>query len=99
MNSTEKYISECERVFSLERKIVKSNNQRKAGGWSFFGLIQYHTKSILNTLIFYPRELVSARAYLKKSWSLKRSAKGRKALVIGNGPSQGYLTLKTARWF
>ena len=94
MNSTERYIAEHEKVFSLERKVLKSQKPRKLVGWSVSGLIQYHTKSTLRALIAYPRELYRARSYLKKTWSLRCAAKDRRALVIGNGPSQGYLTVE-----
>lgn len=94
MNSTERYIAEHEKVFSLQRKVSKSPKQRKLVGWSISGLIKYHTRSIRRALIAYPRELYLAKPFLKKTWSLRGTANGQRALVIGNGPSQGYLSLE-----
>lgn len=94
MNSTERYIAEHEKVFSLQRKVSKSREQRKLVGWSISGLIKYHTRSIRRALIAYPRELYLAKPFLKKTWSLRGTANGQRALVIGNGPSQGYLSLE-----
>lgn len=94
MNSTEKYLLEHKKIFSLERRVVPSIMPRKVVGWSIRRIIKYHIKSLLHASIFYPRELYIARQYLKKIWFLRNSACKIRALVIGNGPSQGYLTAK-----
>jgi hypothetical protein len=92
--ATQKYIEENQRVFSLPRKKSNSKISEKSVSWSILGLIIFHLKSLLRLLIRYPIELYRGRYYLKKTLNLKNIEKNKKALVIGNGPSQGKLKVE-----
>jgi len=93
MNSTEKYIADNKRAF-LTKNSRKKNHLSKPKayvGGSFFNLFKFHFKSCVRSTLFYPFALYEGRGFLGKTKSLSGSENNKKALVIGNGPSQGYL--------
>ena len=93
MNNTEKYIADNQRAFSTKKRRKKNHtsNPKTYVGVSFFNLFKFHFKSCVRSLLFYPLALYEGRGFLSKTLSLSSSASNRSALVIGNGPSQGYL--------
>jgi len=92
MNSTEKYIANNKKVFSTKKRKKNHTSKPKAFiGGSFFNLFKYHLKSCIRTILYYPVALYVGKNLLRKTLTLADSASNRRALVIGNGPSQGYL--------
>jgi hypothetical protein len=93
MDSTEKYIADNKKAFSTKNRRKKNHlSKPKANvGGSFFNLFKFHFKSCIRSILFYPFALYQGRGFLGKTLSLSGSAINRRALVIGNGPSQGYL--------
>ena len=93
MNSTEKYIADNKRVFLTKNKRRKNHLSKPKAlvGGSFFTLFKYHLKSCIRSFLYYPYALYEGRGLLSKTKSLSGVASNRRALVIGNGPSQGYL--------
>lgn len=93
MNNTEKYIADNQRAFSTKKRRKKNHtsNPKAYVGVSFFNLFKFHFKSCVRSLLFYPLALYEGGGFLSKTLSLSSSASNRSALVIGNGPSQGYL--------
>ena len=96
MDSTERYIEEHKEVFSTKNKRKKKHLSKPKAliGGSFFRLLKYHIKSIARCFLLYPVALYQGRKYLSKTLKLSGTARNRKSLVIGNGPSQGYLNVK-----
>ena len=95
MDTTKEYLSHHKKIFSLKNKIKKKHKKpQKLVGWSLLRLIKHHFKSMIRTIIYFPISLFQGREYLKKTWLIKSSYKNKKALVIGNGPSQGILSVK-----
>ena len=101
MNSTKKYITEHEHIFSLENKGKKdySGSPNKLNKWSFLGLCYYHLKSVIRCIIYLPIVLYGGRKFFNKTLALKGSAKKKRALIIGNGPSQGYMSTEELNQF
>lgn len=93
MDPTEKYIQEHRYVFSLPRKKIIVHRKEKAIGWSISRLLKAHVFSALRCIKRYPQELWKGRRDLARSVRLRNSGHGKLALVIGNGPSQGYLNV------
>ena len=93
MNPTEKYIADNKRVFLTKNKRRKNHLTKPKAfiGGSFINLFKYHLKSCIRSIIYYPYALYEGRGFLRKTMSLSGLASNRRALVIGNGPSQGYL--------
>jgi len=93
MNSTEKYIADNQRAFSTKKRRKKTHTSKPKDyvGVSFFNLFKFHFKSCFRSILFYPLALYEGRGFLSKTLSLSSSASNRRALVIGNGPSQGNL--------
>ena len=95
MSPTKKYITEHKYVFSLENgKKNYPGSPKKLNGWSLLGLIYYHLKSLIRCIIYLPIAIYDGRRFFNKTLALKASAKKKRALIVGNGPSQGYLSLE-----
>ena len=104
MNVTKKYINHHKNFFSLKKNkillsskrkvILKLFKKRRLVGWSLFRLFKYHIKLFFLCIIFLPKVIYDGRNFLKKTWAIRNSSNKKRALVIGNGPSQGYLTSK-----
>lgn len=99
MNVTEKYIKEHEYVFSLPRKKLVSKKRKKVVGWSLHNLLKLHLRSLLVSLVKYPLEIWRGRNFLQKTFKMTGYKRDKTALVIGNGPSQGYLTVDVLNRF
>jgi hypothetical protein len=93
MNSTEKYIDINKKAFLTKYRRRKNQLSKPKAfiGGSFFNLFKYHIKSFIRTILYYPVALYEGRNFLHKTSSLLGSGRNRRALVIGNGPSQGYM--------
>lgn len=91
MNSTKKYIQENQYVLSLPRVYVEFGINRKRYFVSIFDRLIINCRSTLTCIKNYPKEIWIGRKFLQKSYRIKNTKFDRKALVIGNGPSQGFL--------
>jgi hypothetical protein len=92
MNSTEKYIDENEKVLSLHREAMVCDSARKNVGWSLSGLLLKNIKMILSSVKHYPIAVWKGRKFFLKTITIKGTKKEKRALIIGNGPSQGMLS-------
>jgi hypothetical protein len=96
-DATETYILENQYVSSLEVRIIgnrsklRTNNALVRAVWNLARTV----KSVLK----YGAELVTCRELTGRLRALKNSRSAGKALVIGNGPSQGYLKVEFLRAF
>jgi hypothetical protein len=99
MNSTKKYIQENKYVLSLPRIRDESGMHRRNTSISLFGRLYYHLYTLLLCLKHYPKDIWLGRNYLAKTWRIKNSKNTKKVLVIGNGPSQGYLDKEILKRF
>jgi hypothetical protein len=102
MNITDKYINEHKKVFLLKKEklivsskrkiLLKLFSQRPLVGWSLVRLFKHHIKLFILCFIYLPKVIYDGRNFFNKTWSIRGSSIKKRALVIGNGPSQGYLT-------
>lgn len=99
MNSTDKYIKEHEEVFSLPRRQLSCQHPKQSVGWSVSRLLLMHIKSTLGCLLRLPSTAILFAQDLYRLSLLKDTGSLIPALVIGNGPSQGTLTLDNLREF
>lgn len=90
-NSTEYYLLENKRLESLRKIIIPSRKKIKYESESLLFLIQYKYK-ILKNYKQYMQEKKEYKEWIISLKKLKNIKNGKKALVIGNGPSQGYAT-------
>lgn len=89
---TDDYLKENKYVFSLD-SIKISGEKQFFYTDSVFKLIIYKIINLKNGLSVYIKELVSAGTRIKRLKYIKNSKQDKFALVIGNGPTQGYLSL------
>jgi len=99
LNATQKYLKECEAFASLPRRVLRSSEPRHGRAFSLCRLAKHNFRSILNVIKSYPAELWRGRASFLATSKLHRSRRARRALVIGNGPSQGFLRLEHLEMF
>jgi hypothetical protein len=102
MNKTDQYIDHHKKIFSLDKKkkivsskkkaLIKLFQARRLIGWSLFRLLKHHIKSFILCFLYLPKTIYDGRDFFIKTLSAKGSLLKKRALVIGNGPSQGYLT-------
>jgi CMP-N,N'-diacetyllegionaminic acid synthase len=91
-SSTKSYLSEHESVFSLPRKEQGyTGDPRKIEMASIGGIFKLKTNDAIRGPIRYLRELAHGVGEISKLSAIKDSKQGKKAIVIGNGPSQGLL--------
>jgi hypothetical protein len=86
---TEAYIMENQYVNSLERRVINTRS-RPGTNHALITAAWYIGRTVKNILT-YAAEVVTYREWLIDLCKLKNSKAGTKALVIGNGPSQGYM--------
>ena len=91
LSPTEKYRLENEYVLSLERAVLDGKKQKKIIGWSLRRLLKHHIASAINCSIRLPLEYVTLGSGIFKSARLRGTKGDSQALVIGNGPSQGFI--------
>jgi hypothetical protein len=95
--ATIKYIKEHKKIFSLKKKIYfnpEINRDKQPISWSINKLIFRNIKSVLSCIKNYPFQVIKYFKYLKTTYKLRNKKNNKNALVLGNGPSQGYLTDK-----
>jgi len=88
------YATQCEYVLSLPRIKPDYGRDRKARGlwpWQRF-LALGIAKRFLLCSVKIPLEYLSASKYIYKTYRLRNTKISRRAIVIGNGPSQGSLS-------
>jgi len=91
MNSTERYVKENQNVKALRKVILSSNRSRKIYIDSVHGILERNLLSLIRFTRRYPIEILHGFKGLKSTYKIRRSKSKIRALVIGNGPSQGYL--------
>lgn len=91
--STKSYLLENEAAFSLHRqKQVHRGKPRKVDMATMGGIIKRKVTDSTIGSAKYIRELLYGWSELPRLTSLKGSKKGKRAIVIGNGPSQGLIS-------
>ena len=93
-SATERYIAENEYVMALPRVFHNRQQLRKYYPDSVISLLLRKILS-LRSLKSYLIEVVIGWRLMIRIWRLKKSQHLYDAMVIGNGPSQGYLDKKT----
>lgn len=93
LSSTERYINENQYVNSLPRCIKAARLPMSPCAFSIRKIIALRLYRVLSCIKNYPRQLWTARDRLFASISLGNACIGKRCIVIGNGPSQGYLKL------
>ena len=99
--NTKKYVKEHKKIFSIKTKYVDPSiyGNKKIISWSINKLLFWHISSLLSCIKNYPIQVFKYFKYYKMTYNLKNTKINKKALVIGNGPSQGYLTDKELKRF
>ena len=92
MNSTEKYLKENQRIHSLRKTYEQSANPKKVYIDSVLGLLKKNLFEVAKCMLRYPIEVIRGFSGLRETKRIRGSRHGSKAIVIGNGPSQGYLS-------
>lgn len=99
LTATRKYILENEYVMGLAIHKIPNHSKR----YFNYDSISWLVKTKIKALIFgggsYIKEVVRGWRWLIPLVQLKNSKINRHALVLGNGPSQGYLTSETVQEF
>lgn len=91
--STQSYLSENEIAFSLQRQIlVHTGKPREVEIATLGGIIKRKAGNGIKGPLNYIRELIHGWDELSKLSAIKGSKKGKRAIVIGNGPSQGFVS-------
>lgn len=90
MNATEAYISENERVLRLGRILSSAAKFPEFHPYSVSRLLGKRARALLGAWSYF-REISRGYRYLHSIINLRGIGVGRRAIVIGNGPSQGYL--------
>jgi hypothetical protein len=86
---TDLYRKENEYVLGLPREVI-SGRPRKVYPDSAVWLM-YKKLTSLRVLFKYAVQTIALRKWLMKTWRLKSQSSGVNAIVIGNGPSQGFI--------
>jgi hypothetical protein len=91
IESTKRYIEENERVQLLPKKILFTDKKRDYRIYSFYWLLSKKI-SLVKEIAKFTLEICVGFRLLMATYRLRYSKNGKKALVLGNGPSQGYLS-------
>jgi hypothetical protein len=91
IDSTKKYIEENERVNNLSKKIALCSKRKSYKIYSVRWVLLKKLK-IFRELCKYNLEILVSFKFLIATIKLRKSKKDKKALILGNGPSQGYLS-------
>ncbi|MGA8146596.1 MAG: hypothetical protein WB870_03350 [Gallionellaceae bacterium] len=89
---TEAYIMENQYVNSLERRII--NTRSRLGTNHALITAAWYIGRKVKSILTYASEVVTYREWLTNLLKLRNNKVGTKALVIGNGPSQGYMKVE-----
>lgn len=90
--STKNYIHENERLQSLPKRATSSNKIRRYKIYSISWLISKKLK-VFRELAKLALEVLVAFKFLIRTINLANSKKNKNVLILGNGPSQGYLNI------
>ena len=97
---TAAYIRENEAAFSVEqRTLVHKGLPRKVLIESLRSLAKHKIKNATLGTARYARDVLRHWEEIKKLSAIKGSKKGKRAIVIGNGPSQGLISCKILQKF
>ena len=88
---TEEYLKK-NREIKKYTKIIESKRTPHKIYHPSFKVVKDDLLYSLKCLFKYPLELLVGRKYWKNLKKLKYRGRGKKILVLGNGPSQGYLS-------
>lgn len=99
ISPTDRYKFENEYVLSLERIALDGNKQKKMIGWSLRRLLKFHIASVMHCFLRLPLEYATLGSEIFKSARLRDTKGDLQALVIGNGPSQGFICAKQLNQF
>jgi hypothetical protein len=90
---SKKYLLENKKIFELKEKLspIVVKRQIKNININIFNLLKQYAKDFSVNIIRYLIELFINFKYFKKTFKLKNLYNTKKALIIGNGPSQGFL--------
>jgi hypothetical protein len=91
----DKYFNEVKSIVLLPIEFDENGlkNPQKVIGLSIFRLFKLHIKSLIKFFLYYPLEVWKGRNFILNTIRLKNSTNNKNALVIGNGPSKGYLNV------
>ena len=90
--NTKKYIRDHKIIFSLKRiNDLDRYRKKQVISWSISKLMIMHTISLLSCIKRYPIYVIKYFKYLKFTYGYKNSKIKKKALIFGNGPSNGYI--------
>jgi hypothetical protein len=90
-SSTKKYLEENNYVMNLEKKIINNNHVRVSSN-SILKLIYLKIRNLWGFVRF-AIEVSTNWINYSNIYKLKNSCNNKRALLVGNGPSQGFLSL------
>lgn len=88
------YLKENKKIQKLKRYNLLSNQEKSFKFYSIFYLIKFKLLNTITGLIHYLWEVVFGLDDLIKLMKYRNSFKNKKALILGNGPSQEYISKK-----
>jgi len=93
---SKKYLIKNKKVFKLKNQLKPTviHRQMKNLNCNVFNLMKQYIKDFSVNIMRYLIELFVGFKYIKKTFELKNFYNNKKALIIGNGPSQGFLKPK-----
>lgn len=92
MNATDRYIRENQAVQALRKIVLESKRPRNIYLDSVSGIIKRNLLSFIRCSRNYPIEIIRGFEGLKATYKISGCKDKTRAIVIGNGPSQGYLS-------
>ncbi len=98
VSGTQKYISENEFVLNLPKRKILSEHKREYDSESLLWLAKQKLKA-LRGFVSYAGELWYGWRWVRKLLLEKNTKQEKCALVIGNGPSQGYISANQLKQF
>lgn len=99
MNPTDQYIRENQAVQALRKVVLESNSPRKIYLDSISGIFKRNLHSLIRCARIYPIEIIRGFEGLKATQKIAGYKHKIRAIVIGNGPSQGYLSSEMLNQF
>lgn len=97
-SSTEKYLTEVNYISKMSIVSRQSKNNISYKTDSLLWLLRNKMKLLLRLITFF-RKIRSEYPFIKQLTSLKNQFPNKTALVLGNGPSQGFLTIDAIKKF
>ncbi len=97
--STIKYVDDYESAFSSKRIVVPNYNRPGLAAFNIKRILFQRIKSLLSASVSFPLEVMNNYFFYKELKKFKKSGRGKKALVVGNGPSQGLVNSELLNHF